>query len=105
MEKENTTQTNISVLKSATVPPQSPLLLLNLAVAAVLGLLLGVARALFAENRDRRLRTIEDVTERLQQTLLLALPDGDAERGRSARRSEQTRQRLVSTQPLLTGPR
>jgi chain length determinant protein EpsF len=105
MEKENTTQTNISILKAATVPPQSPLLILNLAVAAVLGLLLGVARALFAEKRDRRLRTLEDVTERLQQTLLLALPDANAQRGRSARRSEQTRQRLVSTQPLLTGPR
>ena len=102
LEAANTTQTNISVLKSAT-PPHAPaaVLLVNLIVAVLLGLLLGVARALAAEARDRRLRTTADVTHRLKQPLLLSLPDG---LGRRARRSEHTRQRLVSMQPRLPAP-
>lgn len=106
LESANTTQTNVSVLKSATPPPSSSsLLVLNLIVAALLGLLLGIARALVVETRDRRLRSVEDVTYRLQQPLLLALPDGRTRRGHAARRSEQTRQRLVSVQPRLSAPR
>ena len=100
----NTTQTTVSVLKSATVPLWSPSILIrNLLVAALLGLLLGIARALLAERRDRRLRTIDDVVRVLQQPLLLALPDGYA-RGRD-RRSEQTRRRLVAPYPRLAAPR
>ena len=103
LESANKTQTTISVLKSATPPIWSPAVLLrNTLVAVVLGLLLGIVWALLAERRDRRLRTIEDVTRRLQQPLLLALPDGQA--GRSAR-AEQTRQRLVSIRPRLAAPR
>jgi succinoglycan biosynthesis transport protein ExoP len=77
LESANTTQTTISVLKTATPPVWSPLFLaVNASVAALLGLLLGVWRALAAESRDRRLRSIADITERLQQPLLLLLPDG-----------------------------
>jgi polysaccharide biosynthesis transport protein len=95
LEGANTTQTSISVLKSATPPLWSPAALIrNLIVATVLGLLLGIAHALFAESRDRRLRTIEDVTRRLRQPLLLDLPDGRRWRGRS----EHTQQRLVPLQ-------
>jgi len=54
-----------------------------------------------AELRDRRLRTIADVTQRLGQPFLLTLPDGEL---RSRRRAEQTRQRLVSSQPRLASP-
>jgi chain length determinant protein EpsF len=102
LESANTTQTSISVLKSATPPLWSPgPLVRNAMVAAVLGLLLGIARALIAEHRDRRLRITEDVTARLAQPLLLALPDGER-----AARSDQTRQRLVSARPrLLAAPR
>jgi capsular polysaccharide biosynthesis protein len=49
-------------------------LALNASVAALLGLLLGVWRALAAEGRDRRVRSDADITERLQQPLLLSLP-------------------------------
>jgi len=77
LESANKTQTTISVLKTATPPVWSPLFLaLNASVAALLGLLLGVWRALAAESRDRRVRSIADITERLQQPLLLLLPDG-----------------------------
>lgn len=105
LESANTTQPNVAVLKAATAPTASSLLLLNVSVATLLGLLLGIAMALFAELRDRRLRTIEDVTRWLQQPLLLALPDGYAQRRKAARRSVETRQRLVSVQRRLIAPR
>ncbi len=102
-----TTQPNISVLKSATPPPSPwPLLPVNVAIAAVLGLLLGVAHALFAERRDRRLRTAEDVTRWLQQPMLLMLPDGYARRSEGERRSVEKQQRLVRVhRRLLPAPR
>lgn len=101
LESANTTQTSVSVLKSATPPLWSPAALIrNTLVAALLGLLLGCAAALRAEARDRRLRTVEDITRRLRQPLLLALPDGQ----RRDARSEQTPQRLVSVQRRLAAP-
>jgi succinoglycan biosynthesis transport protein ExoP len=94
LEGANKTQPHVSIAKSATPPSEPwPLLRLNLSVALVLGLLLGIAQALYAENRDRRLRSVEDVTGWLQQPLLLALPDGCAPN--ATRRSIETRQRLV----------
>jgi chain length determinant protein EpsF len=102
LEGANTTQTSISVLKSATPPLWSPAALTrNTLVAALLGLLLGCAAALRSEARDRRLRSVEDVTRRLRQPLLLRLPDG--ERGRA--RLEHAPQRLVSVQRRLPAPR
>jgi chain length determinant protein EpsF len=75
LESANTTQTSVAVLKTATPPLWSPMFLaLNASVAALLGLLLGVWRALAAEGRDRRVRSDADITERLQQPLLLSLP-------------------------------
>jgi len=93
------------VLKVATPPLWSPgMLIRNVVVASILGLLLGLAMALFAERRDRRLRSFSDITHHLRQPMLLALPDGTA-RARNARRAEETRQRLVSSSPLLGTPR
>jgi chain length determinant protein EpsF len=75
LESANTTQTSVSVLKTATPPLWSPMfLILNTSVAALLGLLLGGWRAVAAEGRDRRVRSIADITERLHQPLLLVLP-------------------------------
>ena len=74
LESANTTQTTVSVLKKATPPVWSPAFLaINAAAAALLGLLLGIGRALMAEARDRRVRGTGDI-ERLQQPLLLVLP-------------------------------
>lgn len=99
LESANTTPTSVSVLKSATPPLWSPnSLIRNVIVAALLGLLLGISAAMLAERRDRRLRTVDDVTRRLRQPLLLMLPDGTA---RSRRLAEQTQRRLVSSQPRL----
>lgn len=102
LESANTTQSMVSILKSATPPVWSPKALIrNLTLAALLGLLLGIARALIAEARDRRLRTVEDVTRRLRQPFLLALPDDDR---RGGERSEQTQRRLVSSGTAMAAP-
>jgi polysaccharide biosynthesis transport protein len=75
LESASTTQPSVSVLKTATPPVWSPLfLVVNASVAAVLGLLLGLWWALAAEKRAPRVRTIADITERLQLPLLLRLP-------------------------------
>ncbi len=106
LQAASTTQPNVSVVKSATAPALPlPLLRLNLIVALLLGPLIGMAAALAREARDRRLRTVQDITQRLQQVLLLRLPDGLARPRETARRSLETQRRLVSPQPRLFGPR
>jgi len=74
--ESQTTQTNVSVLRSATPPiwPSSPRTLLNLAIALVLGVLLAVGTVVLRETFDQRLRTEEDVMSYLKQPLLGALP-------------------------------
>ena len=58
-------QSNVAVLSPATRPlePASPRLIFNLAVALVIGAMVGAAAALTAELRDQRLRTAGQVTE------------------------------------------
>jgi polysaccharide biosynthesis transport protein len=104
LEAQNTTQPNISVVKAPTPPfrASSIYLLINLFVAAILAPLLGALYALFREARDRRLRTVDDVTSLLQQPLLLMLPDGQRQ---TARRSLEAQRRLVSAQRRLFAPR
>lgn len=74
IESQNT-QTNLSVLKHATVPmsPSSPNLLKNIGASIALGLLLGLGLVLGREQLDRRMRTVDDVSE-LKQPMLVSLP-------------------------------
>ena len=74
IESQNT-QTNLSVLKQATVPmaPSSPNLLKNIGASVALGLLLGIGLVLGREQLDRRMRTADDVNE-LKQPMLVSLP-------------------------------
>ncbi len=60
--------TDISVLTTALVPvrPASPKLTLNTALAAVLGLLLGIGMAMLAELRDRRVRSPQDLVDLIE---------------------------------------
>lgn len=104
IEAQNTTQPNISVVKAPTPPAaaSSIYLLINFFVAAFFAPLVAAAYALFREARDRRLRTIEDVTGLLQQPLLLLLPDGHRQTGR---RSLEAQRRLVQARPRLFAPR
>ena len=70
--ESQTTQTNISVLTPASVPitPSSPKPLLYTLIAALVGLLLGVAAAFGMEMSDRRVRSSDD----LEYGLGFALP-------------------------------
>lgn len=73
--ESQTTQSNISVLTTATPPLKhaSPRLTLNLALATVVGLLLAVAAAVGAEQFDRRLRCQEDIGAALGLPVLGAM--------------------------------
>lgn len=75
LESQNT-QTNISILTPATEPADhsSPKLLLNALLSVFLGTLLAVGFALVRELMDRRVRTVEDLSEGLGLPVLGALP-------------------------------
>lgn len=70
------TQSNVSILKTASPPafPSSPKLVLNAGIALVLGLLLAAVTVVVRELLDRRLRTHEDVMTELKQPVLVMLP-------------------------------
>lgn len=74
--ESQTNQTNLSVLTPATEPAKhsSPKLLLNTLVSIFLGGLLAIGFALLRELTDRRVRSIEDLTEALGVPLLGTLP-------------------------------
>lgn len=95
MESQNT-QTNVSVLKRATVPPlpSSPNLVLNAAGGLLLALLAGAMTAMVRELRDQRLRTDDDVRLALAQPLLGVLP-----LSRPVRRESLLRRRLTGALP------
>ncbi len=99
IESQNT-QTNLSVLKHATVPmsPSSPNLLKNIGASIAVGLLLGLGLVLGREQLDRRMRTVDDVSE-LKQPMLVCLPVSA-----HARRAlpDTTRTKLMK-QRVLTG--
>jgi protein tyrosine kinase modulator len=67
-----TQQTNVVQLTTATAPndPSSPKLVINLIVAIFLGGVLGIAAALAAEMRNRRVREDEDIIDLLGVPLL-----------------------------------
>jgi len=73
-------QTNIAILNVA-VPPleaSSPRVLLNVALAGLLGSLLGLMAALGIEMMDRRVRGVEDLEFALDLPVLGLLPGGTA---------------------------
>lgn len=97
-------QTNVSVLKEATVPvaPSSPSLSKNIAASMVLGLLLGLGLVVGLELLDRRMRTADDVAE-LKQSLLVALPISAHSRRIPA--DDTSRTRLMKLRVLTGLPR
>lgn len=68
-------QTNITMLTPAVAPrkPYSPKLVLNIALSAVVGTMLGVAIVILREMLDRRVRLIDDLAGGLNVPLLAAL--------------------------------
>lgn len=106
LESANTAQNSVSILKTATPPAWSAkFIATNTAVAALLGLLLGIGRALFAENRDRRVRSLADIAEALHQPLIVAMPDGAARAASGTERAAAFRRRLIGGVPRLAAPR
>jgi polysaccharide biosynthesis transport protein len=100
LESQNTF-TNVSVLKTASAPPfaSSPRVLLNTAVALVVGSLLAIGFVLLREGMDRRLRFDSDVVEVLRQPVLVQMPRGDARQGDRLRRLEHRKRRMVHSLP------
>ena len=100
------TQTNVSVLKTATPPafPSSPRIGLNAAIGVLLGLVLGIATAVLRERRDWRLRADADVFEVLNQPLLGVLPEGPRLQLPGRRRTLRTvAERVLGRPPTLIG--
>ena len=72
LESQSTQTNSVVVLYPATEPvePSRPRLVLNLVLAAIFGILLGVGLALRREVVDYRIRMLEDVTELLKLPVL-----------------------------------
>ncbi|WP_214825879.1 YveK family protein [Exiguobacterium algae] len=67
---------NVKVLSSASVPmfPVKPNIVLNTAIAAVLGMMIGVAMAFLKVVLDRRIKTEQDVETILELPVLGSIP-------------------------------
>lgn len=85
LESQNT-QTNVSIVKQASPPssPSSPSVMRNLAVALVMGVLLGVVVAFAREMMDPRMRTEDDILKVLKQPMLGTLPKVSSKGGKGA---------------------
>jgi chain length determinant protein EpsF len=81
LERDNTTS-NIYRLTEAVAPvkPSSPIILLNVALAAILGSMLALATVLLLELMDRRVRTFDDLTAGLGLPVLGEIPRLDSKR-------------------------
>jgi chain length determinant protein EpsF len=68
-------QTNMVALSTAMVPfkPSSPKLVLGLLAGVLVGTVLGIGAALFAERRDQRVREEGELPEMLQVPLLVSI--------------------------------
>lgn len=71
---------NVTVLSKSGIPtsPVSPNIILNTAIAAVVGFLLGVGLAFLREVLDRRIRTEDQVQQILDLPVLGSIPDIDS---------------------------
>jgi polysaccharide biosynthesis transport protein len=99
VESQNS-QGNVTVLKHATPPiaPSSPNLLKNIGASFAAGLLLGIGVVVGLEQLDRRLRTVDDLTE-LKQPLLVSLPVS----AHAHRQPGETSRTQLMKQRVLTG--
>jgi chain length determinant protein EpsF len=74
--ESQTSLTNISVLNPATEPAahSSPKIVLNALLAVFLGSLLGMGTALLRELMDRRVRTLEDISDTIGAPVIGVIP-------------------------------
>jgi polysaccharide biosynthesis transport protein len=90
--------TNIRIVDPA-VPPKKPVrprLLLNLSMAILIGLCLGVGAAFLEEHLDNTLKTTEDVERFLQLPALGAVPAVDDQEKRNGAHALYARARLLA---------
>ena len=80
---------NVKVLSVSGIPtvPVSPNILLNTAIASIIGLLLGVGLAFLREVLDRRIRTEDQVQQILDLPVLGSIPDIDSKVFKSSAKS------------------
>lgn len=102
--ESQTTQSNVNVLTQAVPPlePSSPNLVLNLALAIVLGSVVAIGTALLLEMMDRRVRSIDDVITALELPVIGVLPKAGARSWGGKVLPSSMQQRLMAP---LTGPK
>lgn len=103
--ESQTTQSNVYVLTQATPPtvPSSPQVLLNTALALLVGGMLGLGGTLLLEMLDRRLRVREDVHAALGLPLLGTLPKPNARRTPTGRLPMMQQRLLTSASGTTRG--
>lgn len=104
-ESQNT-QTNVSLLKQASVPAYAswPRTRLNLAAGLALGLLLAVGWTILRELRDQRLRSFDDIGVLLKQPVLGVLPARSRPGLLGRSRARLTKVRLLAALPRPARP-
>lgn len=77
LQEASSNQSDLAVLNIARVPflPANPKLKLNLLIASVLGLLLGLTAAFITEMRDKRIRSKEDLNKLLDMQIFTISDD------------------------------
>jgi uncharacterized protein involved in exopolysaccharide biosynthesis len=75
MESE-LSHTNISILNQALPPdqPAKPRILMNILLSVFMGSILGIIAALVTEFRDRKIRSVFDISELLELPVLAVVP-------------------------------
>jgi succinoglycan biosynthesis transport protein ExoP len=94
-------QTNVALLKKASVPARAswPRMRLNVLAGLALGLLLALGVTIVRELRDQRLRTLDDVTNLLQLPALGILPERSRAGLLSRSNARLTKRRLLEALP------
>ncbi|MEN9629538.1 MAG: chain length determinant protein EpsF, partial [Pseudomonadota bacterium] len=99
--ESQSTQANVNLLSQAVPPvePSSPRVVLNLLLGLFGGLLLAVVVALLLELRDRRVRTMQDLTAMLDLPVIGVMPRPNTKRPVRALAGMPIRQRLLAPLP------
>jgi succinoglycan biosynthesis transport protein ExoP len=97
--------TNIHVIDSAFVPssPVRPKRLLNIAIALVVGMILGVTLAFIEEGLDNSIKNVEDVERLIGAPALAIVPAAGSDGGRLYGRSDGQRKRRVFAKAATNG--
>ncbi len=93
---ENQNVGNVLPIEAAVTPekPISPKILLNLAIGTVMGLLLGIGTALLLEALDNSVKTVKEVQNIFDITVLGTIPQLKGEKNVSAKVLDRARQPL-----------